>query len=283
MDDRATDRTALQVREYGTSGRTVVLLHGGPGAAGYMAPVARELAGSFRVLEPFQRRSGDEPLTVARHVADLHELIELRCGAERPTLVGHSWGAMLALAYAAAHPGRATSCVLIGCGTFDVVARDRLNTVVEQRIDDGLRRRLERLPEEVPDPDERLGVMGNLIAPVYSHHLVDTTQEAEKYDARGHHETWDDMVRLQREGVYPKAFAAIDAPVIMLHGAVDPHPGCMIRSSLEPYLPQLEYRQWERCGHYPWLEEAVRDEFFAALREWLARPPADRRPATGHP
>jgi hypothetical protein len=56
----------------------------------------------------------------------------------------------------------------------------------------------------------------------------------------------------------------------MLHGTYDPHPGQMIRASLAPYLPQLEYREWERCGYYPWGEQFVRDEFFAVLREWLA-------------
>ncbi len=77
------------------------------------------------------------------------------------------------------------------------------------------------------------------------------------------------MVRLQEAGVYPAAFAAIDVPVIMLHGAVDPHPGQMIRASLEPHLPQLEYQEWEHCGHYPWLEKAVGEDFCSVLREWL--------------
>jgi pimeloyl-ACP methyl ester carboxylesterase len=77
------------------------------------------------------------------------------------------------------------------------------------------------------------------------------------------------MLRLQAEGVYPRSFAAIESPVLMLHGADDPHPGAMIRDSLTPYLPQLEYRELERCGHYPWLERAAHDEFFATLREWL--------------
>ena len=45
----------------------------------------------------------------------------------------------------------------------------------------------------------------------------------------------------------------------------------MIRASLAPYLPRLEYHEWERCGHYPWLERAVREEFFWILREWLRR------------
>ena len=37
------------------------------------------------------------------------------------------------------------------------------------------------------------------------------------------------------------------------------------------WMPQLEYREWERCGHHPWREKAVRDEFFAVLRQWLGQ------------
>jgi len=234
-----------------------------------MAPVARGLEDSFRVLEPWQRGSGGEPLTVTRHVADLHELVESHCPAAQPALVGSSWGAMLALAYAAVHPDHAGPLVLIGCGTFDPMARDRMRAILDERMDDELRRRLERLPEEFPDPDERLRAMGNLILPLYSCELVTTDLEIEACDARAHEETWADMMRLQEEGVYPAAFAAIEVPVLMLHGAVDPHPGKMIRASLAPYLPRLEYREWERCGHYPWIERAARDEFFAILRGWL--------------
>ena len=69
--------------------------------------------------------------------------------------------------------------------------------------------------------------------------------------------------------MYPAAFSAIDAPVIMLHGTVDPHPGGMILDNLRSYIPHLEYREWERCGHYPWLESVVRDEFLKVLRQWL--------------
>ena len=245
-----------------------------------MAPVARGLADSFRLLEPLQRNSGDEPLSVALHVADLHALVETRCRGARPALVGHSWGAMLALAYAAAHPGHVGSLVLIGCGTFDTTARDRMRAIVKERMDDSLRRRMERLPQDIPDPDKRFSALGKLFETLYSYELIPSDHEEEGVDARAHKESWEDMVRLQEEGVYPAAFASIDAP-IMLHGAFDPHPGRMIRAGLETFLPQLEYHEWERCGHSPWLEKSVRGEFFAVLREWLAQhsaegpPPAD--------
>ena len=261
----------MRIREYGTSGPRVVVLHGGPGAHGYMAPVARGIADLFRVLEPWQRGSGDETLTVARHVADLYELVLSRCEGARPALVGHSWGAMLALAYAAEHPGHTGPVVLIGCGTFDATSRERLRAVHEKRLDDDMRRRLDRLPAEIPDPDERLRVMGVLLQSLYSHDLVSTGEEIERCDARSNRETWEDMLRLQGEGVYPAAFAAIKVPVLMLHGAADPHPGRMIRAGLQPHLPQIEYREWECCGHYPWLEREVREQFFTVLHEWLVK------------
>ena len=100
-------------------------------------------------------------------------------------------------------------------------------------MDDDLRRRLQRLPEELRDPDERLEAMGRLSLPLYSHELASTALEVTACDARANQETWGDMIRMQEDGFYPAAFAAINVPVIMLHGAVDPHPGRMIRASLE--------------------------------------------------
>ena len=58
-------------------------------------------------------------------------------------------------------------------------------------------------------------------------------------------------------------------PVALLHVADDPHPGKRIRDSLAEVLPQLEYHQWERCGHYPWMERAAREPFFSKLIQWL--------------
>ncbi len=118
--------------------------------------MARGLADSFRVFEPWQRASGDKPLTVGHHVEDLHALVEFIGKGVRSALVGESWGAMLALAYAAAYPDSAGPLILVGCGTFDKVARARMRAVLEEREDNDLRQRLERLPEEFPDPGDQM-------------------------------------------------------------------------------------------------------------------------------
>src|SRR5262245_24410102 len=262
-------RSTITIREYGATGALVAVLHGGPGAPGYMAPVARRLAAEFRVVEPLQRGSGDAPLTVARHVEDLHDALTSRSPSGPAALVGHSWGAMLALAYAAAHTEDVASIALVGCGTFDVRTREAFRAILNTRMDDDLRKRVERLVVDCPDPDERLRRRAELTLPLYSYATDSSAAVFEGCDARAHQETWDDMMRLQAAGVYPQAFAAIRVPVIMLHGAADPHPGPGIRESLSPWLPQLEYIEWKQCGHYPWLEASVRDEFFGVLVEWL--------------
>ena len=265
----ANNTQPIIVRQYGKSGPIVLLLHGGPGAPGYMKPVAEALAGRFRVLEPFQRGSGDEPLTVARHVQDLQDVIEAYCGGEQPLLVGHSWGAMLALVWAAEHPAAAKAIVLVGCGTFDAASREQMEVIRQQRMDEAFRKRLEQVPRKYPNPNTRLAVLGGLYQQLDSVDLIEVKNHLHECDAKAHEQTWADIVRLQKEGVYPQAFAAIRCPVLMLHGDEDPHPGPMIRESLTAFLPQLEYVSWPNCGHYPWLEKATYAEFSKTLTNWL--------------
>jgi pimeloyl-ACP methyl ester carboxylesterase len=264
----------IQVHKQGASGPLVIVLHGGPAAVGEAAPIARGLAGACQILEPWQRGSGSIPLSVARHIADLHEVVKACCTGCRPALVGESWGAMLALAYAAAHPDAAGPIVLIGCGSFDPESRERLHSTLEERMDSSLRQQLQRLQIEVQDAQRRLARAYELTMSLYDFDLLadaQPQQPSEPFDVQAHLETWQDMVRLQEQGVYPAAFAAIKSPVLMLHGADDPHPGKMIRDSLLPFLPQLNYHELSRCGHRPWFERYAREELFSVLREWLSR------------
>jgi pimeloyl-ACP methyl ester carboxylesterase len=265
---------ALRLRTHGSTGPSAIVLHGGPAAAGSAAPLAHGLSDSFQILEPWQRGSGAKPLTVASHIADLHALITSRCADMRPALVGESWGAMLALAYAAAHPETVAAVVLVGCGTFDPKSRARLRATLAERKTAALQHQLEALVEAFPDPAERLKKEVALTQALYAYAPIDAALDEiadEPFDMVAHNETWEDMLRLQQAGVYPAAFAAITSPVLMLHGKYDPHPGQMIRASLAPYIRRLEYVEWENCGHSPWAEQFVRDEFFAVLREWLTR------------
>jgi len=56
----------LEGRVWGDCGPALIVLHGGPAAAGSARDLARGLADRFRVYEPWQRGAEATPLTVAR-------------------------------------------------------------------------------------------------------------------------------------------------------------------------------------------------------------------------
>lgn len=262
------------VRHHGRAGPLVLVLHGGPAAVGDVAPLAKGISESFRAAEPWQRGSEEVPLTVARHVADLHELATDLGGDAPAAIVGHSWGAMLALCYAAAHPGKAGPIALVGCGTFEQAGRSQMQATIDGRMDDDLRDRIRRASANATDPVDQFMQIFKLTRHIFDYDPIrpyPDREESEPFDLKAHNETWGDMQKLQDDGTYPGAFAAIESPVLMLHGQYDPHPGKMIRDSLRSHLPQLEYREYERCGHSPWIERSAREPFFADVCEWLDR------------
>ena len=104
---------------FGDAGKPVlIVLHGGPGADyRYLLPL-KALADSHRVVFYDQRGTGLSPrvpahsITLDSFVTDLDAFVD-HYGRGRPVhLLGHSWGAMLASAYAGAHPQKVASLVL---------------------------------------------------------------------------------------------------------------------------------------------------------------------------
>ena len=133
---------------------------------------------------------------------------------------------------------------------------------------DELRRALGR----ADDRNSRLRVFERLVridTRLQSFDPLTDDLEIVNLDIEGRQETWTDVLRLQDDGVQPAEFAAITAPVVMLHGDTDPHPGTMIRDSLSPFITGLQYIEFPRCGHIPWIERQARDAFLRELRSQL--------------
>ena len=83
------------LRKYGKTPYKIAVIHGGPGAGGEMAPVARELASGWGVLEPLQTSASLEG-----QIEELKTVLE-KNGDLPITLVGFSWGAWLGFIFAA--------------------------------------------------------------------------------------------------------------------------------------------------------------------------------------
>jgi pimeloyl-ACP methyl ester carboxylesterase len=125
----ASGRVKLAVREWPGRGPSLLLIHGLASSSHIFDLVAPLLAGSFRVVAYDQRGHGlsSKPGSgygYAAVAADALVVIdELRLG--RPIVLGHSWGASVALEVAARHPGKVRGAILLDGGYASI--RDRMD------------------------------------------------------------------------------------------------------------------------------------------------------------
>lgn len=145
-------------------GRPVtVFLHGGPGMhIGNGWPDLEPLARGRAVLLYDQRGGGrsdlvtdPDRLTALAHVRDL-EVIRQHFRIKRMTLIGYSWGAVLAALYAAEHPQQVERLLLLNPMPPARIPFDEQRTAKERELTSGAERsrmeELERTMFEAQDP-----------------------------------------------------------------------------------------------------------------------------------
>lgn len=120
---RRYETDGLFVRTRG-EGPPVVLLHGLGASSRYWAAVARRLA-AVRVVAPDLLGFGLSPKPAGAYGASQHVAALAAVVPDGAVLVGHSTGAILAAALAAAKPGKARALVLVGLPAFPDAATAR--------------------------------------------------------------------------------------------------------------------------------------------------------------
>lgn len=100
------------------SNETVIVIHGGPGNDyRYLLPLVK-LSDEYRLVFYDQRGTGlsprvsDEELHLDTMLLDLANVIDHYSPDRKVSIIGHSWGAMLASGYLAKHPDRVNKIVL---------------------------------------------------------------------------------------------------------------------------------------------------------------------------
>jgi len=109
----------LYVREIG-KGPAIIILHGGPDFdQSYLLPEMDRLADSYHLIYYDQRGRGKsadrvrpEDVTFASDIADI-EKVRQYFHLDSVTLLGHSWGTVLALQYALQYPERVSHLIIM--------------------------------------------------------------------------------------------------------------------------------------------------------------------------
>ena len=137
-------------------GPAVLMCHGGPGLWDYLGGLSGRLRSEFRVHRWDQRgcgRSGPAAdYGIERAVQDVQELHAALGVHEKWVVVGHSWGAYLALLTAVAHPETTAALVYIsGNGTPNA----GVSGAVRSRNSRSAERMTEEAQQRLTDLEER--------------------------------------------------------------------------------------------------------------------------------
>lgn len=131
---------SLYVRTVG-KGATIIVLHGGPDFdQAYLAPDLDVLADAYRLVYYDQRGRGrsaagvtPDEVSLASDIEDV-DRIRREMAPDRPVLLGHSWGAVLAMEYALVHPTHVSALVLVNPAPAAAADLQNARAVYAQRL-----------------------------------------------------------------------------------------------------------------------------------------------------
>lgn len=239
----------------------IVLLHGYASSLDVWAAAMPSLALRRRVVAVDLMGFGwsDRPASgpgrdysPAGQAALVHGLLD-RLGVGRVSVVGHSWGAAVALAAVAARPERVDRVALYDAWVYDdqlppffLWARsaglgELLFALYYAPADAAVAR--ERLAGAFYDPDRH--VTPELVAAVGRAFDRPGTRAAALAVARG-----------QRFHEQESAYASVSQPVLLLWGRQDAVAPAWVAERLDAELPDSRLVTYPRCGHLPMIEAA---------------------------
>jgi len=244
----------------------VAVVHGGPGAPGEMAPVARELSQVAGVLEPLQTTA-----TIQEQVEELRDILE--DDASLPlTLIGFSWGAWLSCILASFHPELVKKLILVSSGPIDPkyassVMKTRLQRLygVDKKEAASLYHALDISASFDNNYCERLSRFSELISKADSFDLLPDKGDKVRLDVDIYRTVWNEASRLRSSGRLLEIVQHIKCPIVAIHGDYDPHPANGVKHPLSRAVTDFRFILLERCGHYPWRERNARDTFYRIL------------------
>lgn len=264
--------SAKNLRKYGKQPFCVAVVHGGPGAAGEMAPVARELADRWAILEPLQTK-----LTVGEQVEELKTTLENN--ATLPvTLVGFSWGAWLSFIFAATYPEFVKKLILVGSGGYEEKYASKTHKTRMKRLSAKQKLEIKSLEKDLDHPrgqDKNMifAKLGALFTKVDTYNPIPRSLgKSGEVDCRVDifQSVWKDVAQLRDSGELLELGKLIRCPVVAIHGDYDPHPAQGVEKPLLRVLQKFRFILLTNCGHKPWIEKDARGRFFEILKEELS-------------
>lgn len=256
------------LRRYGNAPLNIAVVHGGPGAPGEMAPVARQLSTDWGILEPLQTA-----ISLEGQVQELRRVLEEN-GSLPMTLIGHSWGAWLIFILTAQYSSLAKKLILIGSGPFEEKYTSRLMETRLSRLNEEEEKEVLSLMEvlnssETENDSTTMTKLGKLMNKTDTYDPLPDNSETLDCQQEVFQKVWPEANELRKSGKLLELGKQIICPVVAIHGEYDPHPAEGVKGPLSGTLRDFRFIALENCGHEPWIERHAKDRFYEILEEEL--------------
>ena len=270
----------LRVRTMG-EGDPVVLLSGGPGFAGeQMWPIATYVAKTNTAIVPDQRGTGQSKLdpfdpaafSIDTMVQDL-EALRIHLGHDAWTLVGHSWGSILSMAYAAQHPDHVTSLVLVSPAGIESSFWSTYQTNLAARITPEMQAEMAQV-QPTEQTLEAFAEMSRAYNKIMAPAMVENESAIDALRAEMSEDNMNPMVGLAMQqslmsyDLRPD-LTDFNKPTLVIQGDADPI-GRETADRITETIASAKLETIENCGHWPFLETPKALE--SAITAFLAKP-----------
>ncbi|MET0466405.1 MAG: alpha/beta hydrolase [Chitinophagaceae bacterium] len=283
-DSIVLKNAVLYYYSYG-SGEPIIILSGGPGVSAHQEDdLAIELSKKYRAILFEQRGTGKSRVqpfdsTTINLAAALTDLDTLRqhLKQQQLTISGHSWGAMLAAAYAEKYPANVRSLILIGPGELDLQMSPIVNASIhvrDQIIDDSAfyywsdSARAAAEPEKADSALRRIS-WSNF---TYDRKKLDSVMVQVNhgtYSRKMGSFMWYSLVK-QKFNIVQSLRNKYKGDALVIFGWQDPV-GSITYPMYEKAFPRAVIKGINKCGHMPTVEQPT--EFYQAVFSFLEKRP----------
>ena len=247
------------VELHGKAPYKIVLIHGGPGAIGSLKNCSEELS---RLTERGVVEALQSQYSISELIEELYLQIIEYC-QEKPTLIGHSWGAWLAVLFAEKYPKLCKNIILVGCPPLE-----------DKYVKEISLRRLRNLSEEDSKVFQRM--MDNVAADEDIKKISSILEKSDNYDLESnekliadnemYNRIWNEAAKLRTNGALLTAFKNIQSKLFLIQGVCDPHPIEGVMKPLEENGIPCKTYILEKCGHNPFMEKYAKEKFYDILQ-----------------
>jgi proline iminopeptidase len=276
-------RTKIFYRIFG-EGKPLLLINGGPGfPSNHFVPLAQELSKNNRQVIIFDQRGtgrsrlsrlDSKTVNMKLMIEDI-EALRNHLQISNWTLMGHSFGGVLAMSYAVQYPDTVDAIILSASGGIDLEFHDYIAANLAVRLSPSQRLLLEYWSKKIREKkdvdraiEERLKInlSGYVFYPENRETIIKSLTETSKLVPIVNDLVWNDLQKQNYN--LANELKDFQKPVLIIQGRQD-FIGESTAIKTHEAIPNSELIFINECGHSIWLDK--KDKYFNSIAKFLEK------------